>query len=418
MIMQPVFLVSICFGIMILGMSLIPLGFDDEIASERGCDIACMSTPWLVSIGFSVAFSALFSKLWRINRLFGAARFHRIQVRARDVLLPFLILFSINVITLLLLTIIDPLHWVRQPVDGQRWNTVGTCKTDHAVGNVLVGLLLLVNAVALFTACWQAYKARDLSTQFSESKSIGIALYSWLQLMLVGIPIVFLLEDDNVEAKFFLHVALIFAVCSSMLGFLLYPVVRNALGPNDETRSKVRITGLNESSGSASSKQHKQNVQGRCTGAGPYGSKMNQPTSRTLSFTANSSEEGMGNDITPSSTSHTSYSTTESAHTDAEMPSDSIGIRRSVLESIDEGNQNEYSREAPVDVVSSGAATSDPGEEVFEHESCPSSFSPSSHTAFLPPVETITGSKEQEQPVISSPPMTMPDQLVPATTAL
>ena len=44
---QPIFLLIICAGTFIFGSAIIPLSIDDEIATERGCDIACMSTPWL-----------------------------------------------------------------------------------------------------------------------------------------------------------------------------------------------------------------------------------------------------------------------------------------------------------------------------------------------------------------------------------
>jgi multiple sugar transport system substrate-binding protein len=59
---QPPFLIIICVGTFIMGTSILPLGIDESIASEKGCSIACMSVPWLIAIGFSVCFAALFSK--------------------------------------------------------------------------------------------------------------------------------------------------------------------------------------------------------------------------------------------------------------------------------------------------------------------------------------------------------------------
>lgn len=51
---QPMFLGLICLGTFITACSIIPLSIDDSIASQRGCDIACMAVPWLFSIGFAV----------------------------------------------------------------------------------------------------------------------------------------------------------------------------------------------------------------------------------------------------------------------------------------------------------------------------------------------------------------------------
>ena len=84
--LQPIFLLCISGGVLVLGSAIIPLSFDDEIASQRGCDVSCMALPWLICLGFSVAISALFAKLWRINRLFAASRScRRVQVRVKDV---------------------------------------------------------------------------------------------------------------------------------------------------------------------------------------------------------------------------------------------------------------------------------------------------------------------------------------------
>jgi hypothetical protein len=54
---QPPFLIMICLGTFVLGSVIIPLSVDDEHYSQRGTDIACMSQPWLASMGFVVAFS-------------------------------------------------------------------------------------------------------------------------------------------------------------------------------------------------------------------------------------------------------------------------------------------------------------------------------------------------------------------------
>ena len=84
--LQPIFLVTICFGVLVMGSTIVPLSIDDETASQRGCNIKCMALPWLLSMGFSIAMSALFAKLWRINRLFNASNgFQRVRVNAKDV---------------------------------------------------------------------------------------------------------------------------------------------------------------------------------------------------------------------------------------------------------------------------------------------------------------------------------------------
>ena len=67
-IAQPVFLCQLCVGAFILASAVIPMSMQ-EPTSQRGLNIACMCTPWLLSVGFVTAFAALFSKAWRLNKV-------------------------------------------------------------------------------------------------------------------------------------------------------------------------------------------------------------------------------------------------------------------------------------------------------------------------------------------------------------
>ena len=83
---QPKFLCMIALGTLLMGSAIVPLSMDDEHFSQRANDIACMTSPWLVTMGFTVSMSALFSKTWRLNKIFaGKQSFRRIKVTERDV---------------------------------------------------------------------------------------------------------------------------------------------------------------------------------------------------------------------------------------------------------------------------------------------------------------------------------------------
>jgi hypothetical protein len=63
--------------------------------------ILCMSVPWLLSLGFTISFSVLFSKLWRMNKLFHHESFRRVNVTEKNVLAPFATLFTLILAVLL-----------------------------------------------------------------------------------------------------------------------------------------------------------------------------------------------------------------------------------------------------------------------------------------------------------------------------
>lgn len=251
-VMQPLFLGTICLGLFILASVMLPFSFDDGVLTQSQCDAACTSIPWLVSSGCCIIFSSLFSKLWRINKLFHTDRFRRVTVTEKDVIAPFLVLFSLNVVLLITWTIVDPLQWSRRQVDGEEWKTYGVCASDD-IGYVFLGVIAAIDLAALLLACYQAYKARDISGEFSESKNLGLALFTWLQVLLVGIPSLFLVDPDNFTARYFLIVGLLFVLTESMLLVIFVPLVvamreyqatgENHAGSMAVTRTTGRTTG-------------------------------------------------------------------------------------------------------------------------------------------------------------------------------
>ena len=166
---QPFFLLMTLSGVFIMASSLVPLSFDDdggdhatrddyndyeddsesvekddEGLTEFQSTMICMSVPWLALIGFTITFSALFAKTWRVNQFFKSKNsLARIQVTERDVLQPFFIILSLNVIVLLCWTIIDPLRFVREYDKGldiynREIASVGYCRSEsHALAYII-----------------------------------------------------------------------------------------------------------------------------------------------------------------------------------------------------------------------------------------------------------------------------------------
>ena len=240
---QPHFLQLICAGTFIMAACIVPLSIDDGIASNQGCDIACMSTPWLLSMGFATVFSALFAKIWRVHKVVNSARsMLRVVVRERDAMRPIVVVFLINIVLLVCWTMIDPLRWQREYINGDPTNSHGFCKSEGNAWKAFSSLLVLLNGAALVLACVQAYRARSLDDEYTESRWLGMACASWIQVMLVGIPVILLTRYQPV-AQYFTFSALVFIICVSMLGLLFVPKMMLMSKPQ-ETQSQVYQPGL------------------------------------------------------------------------------------------------------------------------------------------------------------------------------
>ncbi|CAB9502713.1 Gamma-aminobutyric acid (GABA) B receptor [Seminavis robusta] len=219
-----------------MASAIFPLGMDDDYFGKVDdecpeCDAACKTWPWLFFVGFTIIFSAIFSKLLRLNKFIAQSlkagkatrQAKNIKVETKDVILPFAALLSLNVVLLTIWTVVDPLVWQRVPTG--EFSSYGTCKPEHGTPAIVLGLFLgAVNLGALLLAEIEAYKARNISDHLSESKYIGLATVSMFQMFAIGIPVIFLVQDKP-EAQFFVYSGIIFVICMAILSLIFLPKV-------------------------------------------------------------------------------------------------------------------------------------------------------------------------------------------------
>lgn len=86
---QPIFLYILCAGALLLASAIIPSSYNHAVGAES--DLACNFIPWLVIMGVSLVFSALFTKTHRVNVIMeNPTEVRRIKVTAVDVAKPML----------------------------------------------------------------------------------------------------------------------------------------------------------------------------------------------------------------------------------------------------------------------------------------------------------------------------------------
>lgn len=255
---QPIFLFQICVGTLIITSAIIPMSMQEPI-SKRGLDIACMATPWLISMGFVTTFSALFTKTWRLNKLFRNSRnMRRVVIRPRHVILPLIVLMIINFVVMLAWTIDAPQIWQRNNVAnydtfGRSIETVGRCEpSNKRRSTVYLIILVAIDLSVLVFSNYQAYLARILPTEFSESSHIAIAMASMLEICILGIPLVLLTSPDP-SIDFVIRSLLASVTSLSILMPLFLPKFLrqnsrqrfSATHGTEPRRSKIYVVGVN-----------------------------------------------------------------------------------------------------------------------------------------------------------------------------
>ena len=230
---QPPFLILICVGTMFMAISIVPLSIDDGISftNQSILDASCSMTPWFFSLGFTMTFAALFSKLWRINQVLNVnhSSFRRVTIKVTDVLKPFAVLSLCNMVILTVWQFGgDRPEWVRVVTERNRFDQAvsssGAC-SNHGTSSIpyLISLIV-VNGIALLLACYQAYIGRNVQTELNESKFIGMTMICICECCFFALPLLFI-SGSNRSGMLFVFTSIAFVICISTLSFIFVPKI-------------------------------------------------------------------------------------------------------------------------------------------------------------------------------------------------
>lgn len=186
---QPIFLWFIAFGCCVMVTSIIPMlaqgeyrYLQDPLTGQltdtpnpdiTKLDVACMSLPWCASLGFTIIFSALFAKIWRIRMILKAAEsFQRKKVLIQDVILIMVAMLAFDVAVLLTWSLVDPLVWERkvlnEDADGFPIESAGSCESDSQV--YFLSVLAAFKGASLLYALHLCWITRRITSDFHEGR--------------------------------------------------------------------------------------------------------------------------------------------------------------------------------------------------------------------------------------------------------
>merc|ERR1711981_1028184 len=132
-----------CLGLIILGCivsttSIIPMGIETEYRDSpdiNGADAACMAVPWLWGLGFTICFSSLFAKVWKVKQLYKAsAQCRRVEVNNKSIMVIMGSMLFVECAILIAFQVVSPQIWERevlQDVDGYAIESEGGCTSDY-----------------------------------------------------------------------------------------------------------------------------------------------------------------------------------------------------------------------------------------------------------------------------------------------
>lgn len=221
-----------CNNLMLLGISLcllaiIPLGLDGRFVSPDLFPVACGTGSWLLTLGFTLAFGAMFSKIWRVHRL---ATKSKTDAKTRNVV-PWKIwaavgfLVAIDLVLLVTWSIVDPLtrqvhHFPKEPSpdpddDVEIQPQLEHCKSNHHT--VWLGIMYGYKGLQLVLGLFLAYETRSVKLkQINDSRYVGMAIYNVVILCMITAPVILVIGNQQNAAFCFVSLANVFCCYLSM----------------------------------------------------------------------------------------------------------------------------------------------------------------------------------------------------------
>ncbi|XP_035744554.1 gamma-aminobutyric acid type B receptor subunit 1 [Egretta garzetta] len=193
--------------------AVFPLGLDGYHIGPGLFPFVCQARLWLLGLGFSLAYGSMFTKIWWVHTVFTKKEEKK---EKRKTLEPWKLyatvglLVGLDVVTLIIWQIVDPLH--RTIEVGQRGGVLtvlgrlgGRCSRCWGIFYGFKGLLLLLGI-------FLAYETKSVSTEkINDHRAVGMAIYNVAVLCLITAPVTMILSSQQDAAFAFASLAVVFS---------------------------------------------------------------------------------------------------------------------------------------------------------------------------------------------------------------
>lgn len=231
---QPEFLAIILVGAFLSSSAIIPLSLAEADVDEDTAfaSRSCQALPWLYSLGWVLMYSSLTAKSYRLTMVAKAAsRMNRLKITARQMYKIIVGFVAIDAIILICWQAIDPLVYERtllaRSVDEETGivtiETVGRCTSD-SLWNFL-GPIAGIHVILMIVTNYLLYRVRNMSDRYQEQKFVGLASLYTCELLLLGLPILFAVQD-SAAARYMVIAGVIFLTDTGVISLVFVPKIK------------------------------------------------------------------------------------------------------------------------------------------------------------------------------------------------
>lgn len=234
-------------GIIFCLLCVCLLGLDGQFVNEVRYARMCQTRAWLLTIGFSLSYGAMFSKIWRVHRL--TTKTNKEHKKVESWKLYFLVgaLVLIDVIILATWQIIDPLKrnlevFPQEDPEGTDQDIkiqplLEHCESDH--NGIWLGVLYGYKGLLLIFGIFLAYETRSVKIkQLNDSRLVGMSIYNVVVLCLITAPVTLVISSQQDATFAFVALAIIFCSFLSMALVFVPKIIELVRRPNERADAR------------------------------------------------------------------------------------------------------------------------------------------------------------------------------------
>ena len=201
--------------------------------SPQAYPFLCNIRPWFLSLGYTLAFGALFAKTWRIYRIFKNPWKKNRPLKDHLLIAIVGILVGIDVFILVLWLVIDPLDIYDFIVDTNvdsftrelhrvcsDRNVLSITSADFTIWIIII--MVMKGSLLLFGLFLVSQTAKIKAEFFQDSKYTGIAVYGVGICCAIGVPAALFLMYNLVEDVGYLVATATITFCSYLILFMVF----------------------------------------------------------------------------------------------------------------------------------------------------------------------------------------------------
>uniref|UniRef100_A0A182J9B7 G-protein coupled receptors family 3 profile domain-containing protein n=1 Tax=Anopheles atroparvus TaxID=41427 RepID=A0A182J9B7_ANOAO len=245
---HPVCNTIMLFGVIICLVSVILLGIDGQFITAENYPKVCQARAWILSTGFTMAYGAMFSKVWRVHRFTTKTKTDpKKKVEPWKLYTMVSGLLTVDLVILLTWQMQDPLQRrleafpLEDPIssndDVKIRPELEHCESHN--NSVWLGVIYGFKGLILVFGLFLAYETRSLKVkQINDSRYVGMSIYNVVVLCLITAPVAMVIASQQDASFAFVALAVIFCCFLSMLLIFVPKVIEVLRHPKDKAESK------------------------------------------------------------------------------------------------------------------------------------------------------------------------------------